>query len=507
MALPLRTALNSTPDTTFSAGSRESTSPWRHCFWPDAIGVALVALVVRLPAMFAPTQLGYDDGGYGVAAIAMRQGYVPFREIFSPQGPLFLPLVHVADLVGLHRLNAPRPLAVASGTACAVGVYAIAVPIMDHSRAIFAGGLTAISGVLLWTTGPLTGDGPAAAFAIVAVAVAVSYRRAPSRVKAVGVMILLAGALATKSLVVAPALVIAWVLVARRRWLDTLVVPIGVAVIVVLVSAPWGFGHVLDDYVRYHLDKTGSRKPAQNLDKLVRTFVERDTFRSALAVLGAAIAVVRRLQPRRPEEAATTAASETHWGQRATAGDRFLWWWAGITLLVLLAQDPLYRNHLSAFVAPLALLVARARPSWRLVAIAGIVTLPFQAMTLRPLLLPHDYSGTTARIVAGLRELPQSAWALSDEPGLVWRAGLGTDPFFVDPSVMRIDSGVRSIKITEARLLHAAAARRVCAVAVTASVRFGQFVDLPDRLHELGYRRTLDVDDRRGLYVRSGCRP
>ena len=47
----------------------------------------------RIPAFLAPTNLGYDDGGYGLAAVAMRQGFDPFRDIFSSQGPLFLPLV------------------------------------------------------------------------------------------------------------------------------------------------------------------------------------------------------------------------------------------------------------------------------------------------------------------------------------------------------------------------------------------------------------------------------
>ena len=85
MAVPLRTALNPTSDPASSTGARGSTSRSGHRFWPDAIGIAFVALVVRLPSMFAPTHLGYDDGGYGLAAIAMRQGYAPFREIFSPQ--------------------------------------------------------------------------------------------------------------------------------------------------------------------------------------------------------------------------------------------------------------------------------------------------------------------------------------------------------------------------------------------------------------------------------------
>ena len=91
--------------------------------------------------MFAPTHLGYDDGGYGLAAIAMRQGYEPFRDIFSPQGPLFLPLVHVADRVGLSHMNAPRLLPVLAGIVVTLAVYAIGVQTMDRGRALLAAAL------------------------------------------------------------------------------------------------------------------------------------------------------------------------------------------------------------------------------------------------------------------------------------------------------------------------------------------------------------------------------
>ena len=147
-------------------------------------------------------------------------------------------------------------------------------------------------------------------------------------------------------------------------------------------------------------------------------------------------------------------------------------------LVVLLVQDPMFRNHLAALVAPLSLIVARFRPSWRAVAITAILTIPFQAWQLHELLVPADYSGDEATVVDHLRALPDGAWALSDEPGFIWRAGKGTDPFFVDPSVLRIHSPVKEIAITEDRLVEAAANPRQCAVVVWAPVRFGSFPDL-----------------------------
>jgi hypothetical protein len=192
---------------------------------------------------------------------------------------------------------------------------------------------------------------------------------------------------------------------------------------------------------------------------------------------------------------------------RLCSDQRILWWWAGLVVVVLLAQNPMFRNHLAALVAPFALLVARYRPSWRAVVITALITVPYQAYQLRPLLLPKDYSGRNATIVDALRKLPSGAWALSDEPGLVWRAGKGTDPFFVDPSVLRIGLPVKQISFDQERLLDAAANPRECAVVVTSPARFGSFPALPERLAGLGYEHTEDFGHGRGIWIRRDCTP
>src|SRR6185436_17268776 len=73
----------------------------------DLIVLAVVALVLRIPAYLAARHLTFDDGVFGASATAMRAGGVPFREVFSSQGPLFLPVVWLGDVVGLHTFNAP----------------------------------------------------------------------------------------------------------------------------------------------------------------------------------------------------------------------------------------------------------------------------------------------------------------------------------------------------------------------------------------------------------------
>jgi hypothetical protein len=372
---------------------------------------------------------------------------------------------------------------------------------MDRGRALLAGALAGSSGILLWTTGPLTSDGTAAALATSAVAVALVYRRRPSTGVAVVITVLAGGAISVKHLLVGPALLVAWLLVlSARRVVDAVLVPVGAAVVFGLLSAPWGFEDVYHDAIQYHLEKTGEGNRGGNLSKLVTTYLRRSTF---LVVLGV-VALVTGLARRRR---AAAAGPRVPLLERLTGGTRILWWWAGFVLVVLLAQDPMFRNHLTALVAPLALLVARFRPSWRAVAITAIVTLPIQAWQLRPLLLPEDYKGRAAVVVETLRALPDGAWALSDEPGFVWRAGKATDPFFVDPSVLRIDSPIPEIKITLDRLVEAAANTRQCAVVAWSPVRFGRFARLSDRLAALGYEQVEDFGRGRGVWVRPQCHP
>ena len=64
----------------------------------------------------------------------MRTGGVPFRDVFSSQGPLFLPLVWVADLVGFRTLDAPRLLALAAGVLLVAAPTSPAAPVTDRPR-------------------------------------------------------------------------------------------------------------------------------------------------------------------------------------------------------------------------------------------------------------------------------------------------------------------------------------------------------------------------------------
>src|SRR5689334_13976608 len=92
----------------------------------DGTILTLVAVVIRLPAYFATRELVVDEGVYSSAALAMRDGAQPFRDVFSAQGPLHLPLVYAFDALGGRTLDSPRLLALVSGVVVTLAVYATA---------------------------------------------------------------------------------------------------------------------------------------------------------------------------------------------------------------------------------------------------------------------------------------------------------------------------------------------------------------------------------------------
>ena len=138
------------------------------------LGVA--TLLLRLPAYVADRHLTFDDGVYGASAVAMRAGGVPFRDVFSSQGPLFLPLVWVADLVGGRSADAPRVLSLVAALVLVGATYWAGRAITDRGGALLAAGLVTTSGSVLWVTGPVASDGIALAFATVTVLLALRWR-------------------------------------------------------------------------------------------------------------------------------------------------------------------------------------------------------------------------------------------------------------------------------------------------------------------------------------------
>jgi len=477
-----------------------SRAPTGRAWRLDAVVLALGTLALRVPALLASRHLSFDDGVYGASAVAMRHGAAPFRDVFSSQGPLFLPLVYVFDLVGLRTLDGPRLLSLASAVAIALGVYAAGRELTDRGGALLAAALTAASGSVLFTTGPITSDGPGSAFAVVAVAVALGSRRAPATRRALVIGLLAGAAFAVKSLLVAPALVtVGLILLGRRRPRELGLAVLVAAGVLGVATAPWGVSRVYDESVRYHLDQAGDRHPVANARKTASTLGDRDLPLVAAGGLAAVAAIALRRRRRRPGEVPASSGL-ARFGSGAVP---IVVWpivvWLVLVVLVLVAESPLWRNHLAHLVPPAALLVGVYRPPWPTLVVAGLVLLPYHLVHLDPMLRPGPYEGVTATLERDLRRLPADAQVVSDDPGLVWRAGRRSPPDLVDTSILRIHATKPSLRITSKTVADAAARRGVCAVVVWSS-RFGRFPDLPTRLAEAGYHDRVTFRGGRALY-------
>lgn len=476
-----------------------------------AIAVGIVALLVRLPAFFAPQTLGFDDGQFAMSVIAMRHGGAPFKEVFSSQGPLFLPIAWLGDLITFRQLDSPRTASVLAGVALAVLVFLIARRLTAPGAALLTGMLVALSGSVLWTSGPLTSDGIGAALTAATVLGALAYRSTPTVRRAVVVGLLAGAALAVKSLLVIPGLIAAglWI-VSRRRFRDVAVIPVVGVLTVLAASAPWGLSRVYDQYVRYHTDAVAERPIGANASKLFRTLFERDAPLLAAAIV-ALLAGIAYLGARRRRAAEAQSGSPSDAEARTSPSRLPVLVWLVVTVAVVLTESPMWRNHVAHVVVPLVILVGIGLASPRMPAIAAtlaLLTTPWSIVHLGEILRPQPASGITATLEHRLARLPAGALVISDTPGLVWRAGRRVPDRFVDVSILRITSPTPSLVLTGDDVIRSAQRPSVCAVVRWSDQRFTHFPHLGARLRAVGYRVTLRAPHGPEiLWVKQSCRP
>jgi Dolichyl-phosphate-mannose-protein mannosyltransferase len=468
----------------------------RRAWWIDAAVLAAIAVLLRIPAFVASRHLTYDDGFFGLSAIEMRDGVVPFRDLFSPQGPLHLPLLYVADLVGLRTANAPRVLPLVAGAAVTVVTYAAGRRITSRYGAIVAALLVTTSGSILWTTAGIASDGPALAFAIGAVVVSFGYTQTPSSSRAVAAGALFGAGVVAKALAGPAGLAVALLLLSHRRPRD-LAYAAGAAVVVVLGAAlPWGLGRVWDQSVVYNRDASRVTSYPGAVTKALHTLVDRDPIVLVAAGLAVVMLVLARIGWVR------VAGSDSPTNEPLLfrpASVLALWLAAQFALLVY--EPAFWRPHVAFLIAPLALLVALRPPPVIALVIGAAVVMPSYWSNVHSMLWPDPYSRAEQAAVDALDGLPAGSLAISDEPGLLWRADRLTVPYFDDSSIKRIEEG----QITAVKLQNAAAKPNVCGVLVWTS-RYGN-LDLGPRLAQVGYEVTARYGGPRVLYERRACRP
>jgi hypothetical protein len=452
--------------------------------WVVGVALAAIAVVVRLPTLCSPRHVGFDDGVYGATVLAMRHGAEPFRDVFSPQGPLHYPILYLGDLLGFRTLNSPRVASVLAGIAITLAVWGAGRRLGTGYGAALGAGLAATTGTMLWTTGPITGDGIAVAFAATAAYAALTYRDAPSTLRAVGTGLAMGAALLVKVIVFPVAIPVGWWLWSHRRVRD-FAAAVGAAVVLgVVATLPWGFGNVYDQSVAYHRESRALYGPGEQAWKLVTTLLSRDLPLVVAVVLGVVAAVIAH-------------------GRRLDPDTVVILAWLGAASVFLILEPAMFRNHLSGLVPPLALLVAMRPPPLRWALVAAVFLVPWWAVHLDDVLLRRDYRGDEAALVDELRALPDGALVITDEPGFAYRAGRYLPRLLNDASIKRIEQGM----ITTERVADAAARPDVCAVVIW-STRYGkELPGLTDALVEEGYEEAAAYGGVRALWLKPDCDP
>jgi hypothetical protein len=282
--------------------------------------------------------------------------------------------------------------------------------------------------------------------------------------------------------------------------LDAAVAAATAVAVYVVTALPWGIGRVWDQSFAYHNDARRLNSRPDAAWKVLTTLWERDALVVVALALAVCTFVVVRVtgdRTRTVERATATSASATPPLGVVVA---VLAGWALVLFALLVWEPALFRAHVAQIVPPLALLASVRPAPWVVLAVAALVVAPFWAIENRTILWPHGYRGNEAAVVDRLRELPDGALVISDDPGLAWRAGHAPPGELADPSFQRIENG----QITTASLARAARSDGVCAVVVSSPQHFGSLRDLPSQLESSGYRaeRLGDIV----LYRRPGCR-
>ena len=375
-----------------------------------------------MPAFLASKSLVFDDGVYAASALAMRAGEAPFRTVFSSQGPLFLPLVWLGDLVGFRTIDSPRVIALVSGAVITVATYTCGRRLTTRARALLAAGLVTTSGSVLWVTGPANADGPALACSLLAVAFALRYRVHPTARTAVYIGLAAGAAVSIKALSV-PALAAAGALLlcsgslpTRTRARDAATAA-GTAVgVYVLAALPWGVARVWEQSYSYHEQSARENTHAAAAWKIVTTAWDRDlAVLAALALAVLALAGTTLGVSRLSRRSAPDAPPHERSGVREESRDArlivaVLVGWVALVFALLVWEPALLRAHVAHLVPPLVLLACLRPPPWRVLVVAAVLLTPFWVATNDDILWPQGYDGHAAAVVDRLRTLPDHAW-------------------------------------------------------------------------------------------------
>lgn len=405
-------------------GLPKESSPWRG----HVALIAIAATLFRVPIWLTNVSQTFDEGVFLASNDLVASGLVPFRDFFSSQGPLFLPMLRLSQILSFNDPRGARTLMVVAGILVAISFYFIARTYTSGFRAMLFSLVLAASGVGILAAGPIQSEGLALGLATAGLAVLLSNT---SRWSIPLTGILLGAAVAVKSLHVLPViLLVVLVYVARRAWRPlgaTGLIAIGT---LTLATVPFGPARVWDQYVLFHLAKDNTLPMGINaLDGLQGLWrLDRPTVVIMVFVASFALALRRDPSP-------SAGSDSPKW---------LPWTWLVLTLPLIVAFTPVapgFSRALIVVVPPILLILATIdrTPIQLLVGLTALALLwqPW-AVDFIP---GRDVSPEELAIIAEISDMAPDRRGVSDAPGLLWAAGVISSPATVDPSFARFRTG------------------------------------------------------------------
>lgn len=460
--------------------------------WLGVTATVLATVAVRVPGLRSNRHIDFDEGVYGVSVLAMRDGFLPFRDVFSSQGPLFLPLLWLFDVVGLRNFRAVRIGMVLTAVAVTLGVYVIARRATgEGSRfvSMVAAAVVGTAGAGVAASGPIHSDGLALAFGVWAVAIVLGAGPL-GRWRPLAVGMLIGAGMAIKSAFLLPAaLAVAWHYGRRQEWPQLAAAAGAAALLGFVVALPWGLDNVWDQFVAFQIDAPRDREWLPNIANSAARLWRQDAIFLAVAAVGLIGLVIRLVRRQWPP------------GDRAAQAVVLVWLAATVVLLVFGTElDRGSYRFLIFLIAPAMAVFAIVQPPVPLTAVglvAAVALVPIHLQGADRFMETQRLTDIHRDVVTRLDALPPDCLVVTDDPGLAWVAGRYPPPNLVDPSWARIRSGY-----IEGDDVRAGAARDdVCAV-LFYTARF-DFLD-PTLSRTLpGYELDMDWGEGRRLYLKN----
>jgi 4-amino-4-deoxy-L-arabinose transferase-like glycosyltransferase len=463
-----------TGEATISKAPRNFLSPLADRPVVSSFVVGLLALVVRLDLLFRDYPLSFDDGVYAMSIDHVTDGQSPFGDVFSSQGGYFLTLISVPARIFGDSFWSFRLVPLLTGIFLAIATMFVARRFTSTSFAFLAGISVALSGTAIRTTTPITSDSLVALAALCVVLLTYFYLSHPriSRALLLGAAIGLGCGI--KSIFMIPTLIFVLVVTWRTSWWHRIAAAITSVVIFAIPFALFGITDTLDQSVFYHLDKTDSLDVADNISKITSTYFSFDLALSVLAILATISACMYVVK--------------TRFFRRTSARDFFsrifdihhplsyLLFVFLPTLLMLVVQAPLFRNHLVLLIPCLAVYTF-----WLLdkffaslhghASTVGLILVSLILVSGSWLSITAVYQDSLVvrnrafdEAVKTVKIIPRDGLILTNEPGVAWAAQRDVPIGLEDTSRYRFSTTRDSIALNEDVVREFLANDNVCAI-------------------------------------------